>query len=190
MSQPNYPDTEFKVLIEQNNVRTNPASYIPKLKKLLTYFRDNTLIIPGEEPVKTFEGVYAVEEAIEFLGKVNPLHEMKIDVNLSNACRDHVADIGTRGLATHEGSDGKGLVERIEKYCEWDRTCAESIEFGYKNEENIVMNMIIDDGVKERHQRKNLFNSEFNFVGVGVGPHRDYGVVTVINYAGGVYILR
>ena len=35
-------------------------------------------------------------------------------------------------------------------YCEWDGACAESIDFGFKNAENIVANLIVDDGVKER----------------------------------------
>ena len=32
-----------------------------------------------------------------------------------------------------------------------------------------VMNMIIDDGIKEKIQRKNIFNKEFNYIGIGAG---------------------
>ena len=34
--------------------------------------------------------------------------------------RDHAKDLGSKGLSSHEGSDGNGLSERIEKYVEWD----------------------------------------------------------------------
>ena len=45
------------------------------------------------------------------------------------------------------------------------------------------MNMIIDDGDENRYQRKNLFYPDFKYVGIGVGPHRDYGICVVIEYA-------
>ena len=45
------------------------------------------------------------------------------------------------------------------------------------------MNMIIDDGDENRYQRKNLFYPDFKYVGIAVGPHKDYGHCVVIEYA-------
>ena len=41
----------------------------------------------------------------------------------------------------------------------------------------------MDDGVKERCQRMNLFNKEYKYIGIGVGPHKIFGICTVIGYA-------
>ena len=45
------------------------------------------------------------------------------------------------------------------------------------------MNMLIDDGDENRYQRKNLFYPDFKYVGIAVGPHRDYGFCVAIEYA-------
>jgi hypothetical protein len=182
----NYSDLEIYILEEQNRVRTRPQEYIDKLKESLKYFRGDVLYKPGEDPVKTFEGKSGFEEAIEFLSRQKPVPALIFEPKLSQACKDHVHDIGSKGLASHEGSDGKNCSDRIEKYCEWDTACAESIDFGSRLAEDVIINLIVDDGVAERFQRKNLFNPEFKFTGVGMGPHREFGIVTVLNYVAGV----
>ena len=105
---------------------------------------------------------------MQFLKNMNPLPPLKYSEEISKACRDHIYDIGPNGLITHEGSDGSNITDRIEKYCEWDGIVAENLDFGFRIGENVVMNMIIDDGVKEKNQRKNIFNKEFNYIGVGL----------------------
>ena len=45
------------------------------------------------------------------------------------------------------------------------------------------MNMIIDDGDENRYQRNNLFYPHFKYVGIAVGPHKEFGFCTVIEYA-------
>ena len=71
----------------------------------------------------------------------------------------------------------------IEKYCEWDGIVGENLDFGFREGSNIIMNRIMDDGVKERCQRMNLFNKEYKYIGIGVGPHKIFGICTVIGYA-------
>ena len=102
---------------------------------------------------------------------------------MSLSCKDLVNDIGPKGLVTHEGTEIKNIYNRLEKYCDWDGAIAENLDFGFKIPENIIMNMIIDDGDENRYQRKNLFYPDFRYVGIGVGPHRDYGICVVIEYA-------
>lgn len=181
------PDLEKLIFEEQNKVRVDPQSYIEKLKESMQYFKGEILHKPNEDAIKTFEGISAYEEAVEFLSRQNPVNELLLDERLSQACRDHVVDCGPKGTVSHEGSDGKNCSDRIEKYCEWDGACAESIEFGSKTAQEIIINLIVDDGVPERFQRKNLFNPDFKYVGVGSGSHRDFGTMSVINYVAGVH---
>jgi hypothetical protein len=36
------------------------------------------------------------------------------------------------------------------------------------------------------HTRKNIFSNEAKYIGVAVGEHKETGVVTVIDYVGGL----
>ena len=155
------------VFNEQNRVRTNPESYIEKLERATKFFKDKIFRHPAELPIETYEGVQGILDAIEFLKNQKPVEALQYSGELSQACKDHSKDIGSKGLSSHEGSDGNGLSERIEKYIEWDGAVAENLDFCYKFAENIVMNLIVDDGSKEKHQRNNLFNPEFVYGGVG-----------------------
>ena len=166
-----------------NELRSNPLSFVSKLKESLKYFRDKIYHKPGEDPIQTYEGPSAIEEAIDFLKTQKPVGKIILDENITKACRDHAHDIGVKGLTSHEGSDGKNISERIEKYCEWDGACAENLDFGFRNAENIILNLLIDDGVKERNQRYNLFHPDFKYMGIGIEDHRDYGICVVIGYA-------
>ena len=49
------------------------------------------------------------------------------------------------------------------------------------------MNLIVDDGSKEKHQRENLFNPEFVYGGVGCDEHKTFKICTVCNYAKGLH---
>ena len=186
MEKPNYAKIEDELFKLHNEIRKDPQSFIPKLKSVLTCFKGKIYHIPDEDPIQTFEGEEAVTEAIQFLKTQKPVNELTLNKEISLACKDHVEDIGPKGLTTHEGSDGKNLSERIEKYCEWDGALAENLEFGLKTPENIMLNLLINDGVKNRYQRLNLFHPEMKFMGIAVGPHKVYNICVVIGYARGV----
>jgi len=181
-----YEELETEIFLLQNEIRLNPKILIQKLKDSLKQFKDNIYHKPDEDPIQTYEGVEAVIDAIEFLKNQNPVQELTLNKDISQACKDHINDIGPRGLTTHEGSNESNIGDRLEKYCEWDGAIAENLDFGFKKAENILLNMIIDDGVKERYQRLNIFNPEFNYVGIAVGGHKDYGICVCIGYCKGV----
>ena len=181
--QINFKDLQNELFICQNKLRKDPSSFIPLLEERLKKFKENILQLKNENPLRTFEGVKAVENAIEFLKIQKPLKELKYNEALSNAAMDHANDIGQYGLTGHDGSRDSTLFERIEKYIEWDGAIAENLDFGFYNPENIILNLVIDDGCEERIQRNNLFNPIYNYVGIGCGKHRDYGYCAVFVYA-------
>ena len=179
----NYSDLEKELFLCQNKIRKYPTCYIPQLEEWSKKFKENTLHLSNEFPLRTFDGLKAVEEAITFLKSQKPLPELKYNEELSKAAREHAHDIGTNGLTGHEGSRESSLPERIEKFINWDGACAENLDFGFKNPENIILNLIVDDGSPDRSQRSNLFNANYKYVGIGCSEHRDYHYCSVFVYA-------
>ena len=174
------------IVDEHNKLRSDPQSFIPILEAHLDYFKDSILYRPGETPVQTYEGKEAYLHAIEFLKKVEAVEGLTLHEGLTQAAMEHSADIGQKGLVTHEGSDGKNLSDRIENFAEWEIACGENLDFGSKSAVNILVNLLVDDGVETRPKRNHLFNPKFRFVGIGVHEHKDYDVVVVLDYAGGI----
>ena len=185
----NYEELEQELFLQLNQLRANPSNFLSKLRDSSKYFKDKIYHVPDEAPIQTFEGASSLNDAIQFLKKQKPLPELTLNKDISQACKDHLNDIGPKGLTTHEGSDGSNIGERIEKYCEWDGATAQNLDFGFKKPENILLNMIIDDGVKERYQRLNLFNPEFKFVGIAIAPHKEYEICVAIGFCKGVRAL-
>ena len=181
--QLNFEEIEKELLQLHNKIRQDPQSYIPKLKDYLKYFRNKIYHPPNEDPIQTYEGTEAFEDAIQFLKTQKPVEPLELNENITYACRDHVNDIGEKGLTSHEGTTTKNISERLEKYCEWDGACSESIDLGFKTAENILINLLVDDGVSNRYQRLNIFNGKFKYIGIAVGSHKEYGICVVIGYA-------
>lgn len=167
----------------QNQLRKSPQSFIPKLEARLQYFQGNKYCLPGKIPLITNEGPSAVKEAIEFLRKQQPIAELVQKDGLRQAAQDHANDIGPKGLVSHSGSDGSSMTTRIERYGEWSGQIGENIEFGSFDPDEVVINLLIDDGNMNRGHRKNIFNTNFKVTGVAAQEHKEMEVCVVIDYA-------
>ena len=75
------------------------------------------------------------------------------------------------------------INERIKKFIESDEAKVENLDFCYKPAKNII-NFIIDDDFKEKHQRINLFNHKFVYAGISCDiNNKTFKVWIVYNYA-------
>ncbi len=109
----NYDELERELFHFHNELRENPQSYIQKLKESLKYFRHKIFHPPGEDPIQTYEGQEAIYDAIQFLKTQKPVEELILSTEIQKAYRDHLNDIGSKGITTYEGSDGKTFSDRI-----------------------------------------------------------------------------
>ena len=176
---------------EHNKLRKNPEIYIEPLKKVLNLIRRNKILhLQDERPFKTIEGKVAVLEAINYLSNIpktlveklsNRLFIMSDYLNLASL--DHAEDIGFSGSTSHIGSDNSHMNDRVEKYCFWSGGLAESIDFGTKHAQNIMLKLLICDGDKNRTQRKYIFDPGFIYFGAGFCQHLKYKRCSVISYA-------
>ncbi len=154
------------VLAELNFARARPAEYARELRRE-TY--------GGDDPA-------AVEEAIDFLERQDSLPPLAEDRRVAAAAREHTASQGPRGDVGH-GPAG-ALGRRLREQGVWAGLSAENISYGYDDPREVVRQLIIDSGVPGRGHRRNIFGSAYQLAGVACGPHRAYGYMCVIDFAG------
>jgi uncharacterized protein YkwD len=173
------------VVHEMSDLRVRPKAYARHLRELRNYFEGTLWKRPGRTPLRTEEGLAALDEAIAFLESVRPVGPLRFNEGLAKAARFHAQDIGPRGVLDHVGSDGARLSQRLNRLGTWHGLIAENIGTLEEDPRQVVIQLLVDDGVPGRGHRHNLFNPDLHQAGAGTAPHREYRVVTVIDYADG-----
>ena len=173
---------------ELNKLRQDPKSYIPLIQEQMNTIKKNNILKKKDSDlqIQTLEGKAAYEDAILFLEDQKPVEPLTKEIRLSYAAQDLVKDIGGRGVVSHQDKEGNFVSERIEKYCEWDYCANEVIEVSSKNPQDILISLLVDDGVRNRPDRRALFQHIYNYVGIACGAHTEYEIVTVLVFAGGI----
>ncbi len=161
-------DCAADVLAEMNLARTQPQAYAQIVAQTAR---------PGRE------GDRAIQEAVRFLQKARPLPPLADCDALRSSARDHVLDSGSRGMRGHNGSDGSRLGTRIDRYGRWMGSIGENISYGQNTARAVVIQLIVDDGVRGRGHRANIFHKGFRLVGIASGPHASYGSMVVTDFA-------
>ena len=158
------------VLRELNLARENPSLYAN--------------FVAESRPFYMIEQGHAVDEAVRFLKRARPLQPLTLSTGMSRAAADHCAE-QVEGQVGHDGSDRSSPGDRISRYGNWSVSWGENISYGQKTARGIVLTLIIDDGVRSRGHRKNIFNPKFNYAGAAFGSHARYRTVCSIDFAGG-----
>ena len=176
---------EKAVINEMNLARTSPEEYLSLLEQFKKYYDGKLLKLAGETPILTKEGTSAVVEAMSSLRSQKPVSPLSPSKGMTLGAKDHIRGLKTSGASQHKGSDGSESWDRVNRYGTWQKIIGENISFGHNKARNIVMTLMIDDGVPDRGHRKNIFDSDFRVVGVACGDHSAYRTLCVITFAGG-----
>ena len=195
MKRPTYKDKEKKgdidltelatsVIKQINKLRVNPDKFTEILETDKTYFKENTLYRPGDEPLRTLNGEVSHNEAIEFLGSQDFLDELEVDDRISQACEDQLKDI----IASSKiAFDGLGLSDKLEKYAEWDTILIQSLEVGLSNAVEIVISFLTDEKDMSKTTRKNLFNGNLKYIGASCALNEETGdIITLVCTVGNI----
>lgn len=86
----------------------------------------------------TSEGAAAVDNAITFLQKQEALPPLKWSADMAMVAKDHVMDIGPRGLIQHDSSNGESVKERFRKYGKFLGCYGESLAFNCDTAEEVI----------------------------------------------------
>jgi uncharacterized protein YkwD len=181
-----YRRIEREILAELNAARSNPSAYATKLSQLLPLFEGTLLRRPGTRAaIRTQEGAAAVREAIDALHRQAAVPTLALSAGMSRAAGDLAADQGRTGHLGHTGSDGSDPGSRISRYGAWGVSYAENVDYGpFTTGRDVVIDLIVDDGVRDRGHRRNIFDPSARVVGIACGPHPRYGSTCVIDQAG------
>jgi len=176
---------EKEIIFEINLFRSNPSDYAKNyIEPLNRFYKGKILKYPGDKNLITKEGVRALNECVRELKRANPLPLIYPSSGLTKAARDHVNDQSETGKTGHMGNDHSDSKERIERYGTWDVRIAENIAYGAKSARQVIIYLLVDDGVYNRGHRENLLQPEFKMAGVSNGKHPVYGDMYVIDFAG------
>jgi uncharacterized protein YkwD len=169
-------ESDAALLDEINFARTHPQDYARRLQLQPVSDWERGLAEPYDPA--------AFAEAVAFLQRQQPLPPLSPDDNLAAAAREHVEAQGPAGEIGHDGPGGEPFDLRLRRHGVEGVLEGENIAYGPVRPADVVRELIIDSGVPSRGHRRNIFHPAFATAGAICGPHRDYGVMCVIDFAG------
>lgn len=107
------------------------------------------------------------------LHKIKNLPMLKSDRKLFEGARFHAKDSGKHGLVGHDSSDGTSFSSRFTRF-NGNVGGGENCYYGGDDPAEIVVGLLVDEGVPSLGHRKNILNRDFTSVGVSIQPHSTY----------------
>ena len=161
-------ESEKEVILLVNKVRTMPALFARK------YVESRR----GESA--------AAEECYNELLKWPAQKPLKPSRALSLSSRDHAEDMGKTGAIGHVSTNGKTSTQRVQRYGVFKGAYTgpwENCSYGFDDPLEIILQLLIDDDVPSRGHRKNIMESQVNFMGTSIRPHKTYSYNCVMDFA-------
>jgi len=149
-------EDEKKVILISNLARANGPLFAETLLK-------EYLILKGKKGNKYIKSLY------KDLKKVQNLPMLVPRKDLYNVARDHATKSGKKGYKGHKGFKNR-YTPVLKQYME----VGENIYYGLYTPDEIVLQLLIDEGVKDLGHRANLLNPKYNSIGVSIKPHKTY----------------
>ncbi len=103
------------------------------------------------------------------LKKVKDLPMLQSEKDLYEIAKGHAEISGKRGTTGHQRFD-KRFNPVMGKY----NSVAENCAYGYSEAMNIVLELLIDEGISSLGHRKNILNPDYNSIGVSIKNHKSY----------------
>lgn len=179
---------EKEVILHLNMARTDPGKYAREfIAPRARYFSGKVYHDPRNPHFKrgymTREGLKAVRECVSVMQSARPLQTLHPSERISIAAQAHARYLSRTGRTGHRGLDGSIPGTRLRYYGKWGIT-GENISYGLNTASEIVVSLLVDDGIRNRGHRSIILDPQFSIVGVAIERHPVYKYVCVINFAG------
>jgi len=158
-----------EVLKIMNEVRTDPQVFLQT--RLISFVKENDL-----------EGNSYAKSLIEELKIAKPTNPLQSSPVLEKLARGHALDMGEKGKIGHNSSDGTTFENRVRKKFKTGMI-AENCDYGNAEPLEIVMSLLIDDGITSLGHRKNILHPSLNYVGIAIEKHKTYGTNCVMDFS-------
>ena len=159
-------DQELAVIEEMNYARTKPKEYVTQR------------LSPKYSTNQSESYLAALDEVIDRMNRMNPLPELESASGLTKCAKEWVKVSGPKGFIGHD----RNIASRFKKYCTY-ATLGENCSYGYPTAEEIVIGLLIDDGVEGRGHRENILSAAFTHAGAAIGTHKKYKTMCCIDFA-------
>ena len=166
-----YAQTE-EVLKIMNEVRTDPQGFLNG--RLLPYLKEHELE----------DNSYA-KSLVSELKVAKPVNALQSSSVLEKLAKGHAVDMGEKGKVGHNSSNGTTFVNRLRKRIKTGMI-AENCDYGNTEPLDIVMSLLIDDGITSLGHRKNILHPTLQYVGIAVEKHKTYRVNCVMDFASAI----
>ena len=111
------------------------------------------------------------------LRQVRDLPMLLPEKDLYKVAREHASWSGKKGYEGHKGFKQR-FSPIMKKYAE----VGENIYYGPYTPLEIVIQLLIDEGIEDLGHRKNLLSPKFNSIGVAIKPHKTYEYNCVMGF--------
>ena len=157
----------------------------------LVYFYCNLARLDGEKFMQTYAKDHLKGNSTYVASLKRDLKNVKNrpmlypEASLCKTSAFHADDMGKTGKIGHASTDGTGCTQRIRKSYSGS-TIGENCSYGYSAALDIVMQLLIDEGIPDCGHRENILDSEFTAMGVSIKQHKVYRFNCVMDFGDNV----
>lgn len=170
---------------ELARLRSDPAGYAALIAKRYAGMDAEGVFEHEGRRILSHEGRRAPDETVERLKTLAPLPPLDGSPCLAATADAHARDQSRSGLRGHLGADGARLGERIRRQMPLHaQACAELLSFGHTSARDVLVDLLVDDGVPSRSHRTLLLDERFESAGAAVSPHPGTGSIAVVVVCG------
>lgn len=123
-----------------------------------------------KESPEQYRNSYNRKSLIRELESMKPVDALQPDSQLTDMASCFQRELNKTGNTGHD-----------RKVCKEDYM-AENCSFGKFTAKDIVMQLLIDEGVASLGHRKNILNAEYSKLGVAFGDHKRFGKCAVMDF--------
>lgn len=157
---------ELSILAEVNLMRSNPKDYAEKYIKPRINSRSSSYWT----------------SCVNDMSKCGQLSELSYAEGLYRISKDHSSTQGKTGQTGHTRTNGQDWTDCIDNYGTYSNI-GENISYGMSTPREILIQLLVDDGVSSLGHRKNLLSTEYTSIGVSFDDHQIYACMCVMNFA-------
>ena len=161
-----YMEEEEKKVVQLMNMARHDGSLFAA--SFLSYYME-------KEQVESSAYTRSLKRELKNTRKTGPLQASE---DLFRVASGHALKSGQSGRTGHQGFNQRFKPLMGNPYIHVGENCA----YGYTSAIDIVVTLLIDEGIENLGHRKNILNPAFNSVGVAIRPHKNYGTNCVIDF--------